>query len=29
MRFEAASETELAAYRGEVEAWLRGQGIGA
>jgi phosphomannomutase/phosphoglucomutase len=27
MRFEATTEAELAAYRGEVEAWLRGQGI--
>jgi phosphomannomutase/phosphoglucomutase len=27
MRFEATSEDELARYRGEVEAWLRGQGI--
>ncbi|MDH3496808.1 MAG: phosphomannomutase/phosphoglucomutase [Gemmatimonadota bacterium] len=27
MRFEATSEAELAAYRGEVEAWLRGQGV--
>jgi phosphomannomutase/phosphoglucomutase len=27
MRFEAISEAELASYRGEVETWLRGQGI--
>jgi len=27
MRFEATSEADLAAYRGEVENWLRGQGI--
>ncbi len=27
MRFEATSEAELAAYRGEVEEWLRGQGV--
>ncbi len=27
MRFEATSEAELAAYRAEVEGWLRGQGI--
>jgi phosphomannomutase/phosphoglucomutase len=27
MRFEATSESELAAYRGEVEAWLRSEGV--
>ena len=27
MRFEAESESDLAAYRGEVEDWLRAQGI--
>jgi phosphomannomutase/phosphoglucomutase len=27
MRFEAATEERLQEYRGEVEAWLRGQGI--
>jgi phosphomannomutase len=28
MRFEAATEQALAAYRGEVEGWLEEQGIG-
>jgi len=27
LRFEAETDTALAAYRGEVEGWLRGQGI--
>jgi phosphomannomutase/phosphoglucomutase len=27
LRFEAGSEAALAAYRGEVEAWLRSQGV--
>jgi hypothetical protein len=27
MRFEAPSEEELAAYRGEVEDWLRATGV--
>ncbi len=29
LRFEAASEAALAAYRAEVEAWLRAQGVAA
>jgi predicted GNAT family acetyltransferase len=27
MRFEATDEEALTAYRAELEAWLRGQGI--
>jgi phosphomannomutase/phosphoglucomutase len=29
MRFEATTEADLAAYRREVESWLRGQGVSA
>jgi phosphomannomutase/phosphoglucomutase len=28
MRFEASNDTNLAVYRGEVEEWLKGQGVG-